>query len=97
MTEIENNYSSLKELHSLVIKRLYHEDQLLVQRTSTLVAAHAFLVVGFIEALNLKNEAQGNIVFILGSFALIISIFQLTWGYRTHRMILFLERICPTN
>jgi hypothetical protein len=82
------NQINLEHLHSMIVQRIYHEDILLVQRTYTLLTAHAFLVVAFVTSLQ-SQKPQLNIAYLLASLAMLIALFQMAWGFRTHRMILF--------
>lgn len=79
-----------KYLHKLLLKRLYHEDNLLVQRTYALLTAHAFLAVAFVTSVINNNKI--NIIAITYMFAivgLLISLFQIALGFRTYRAIRF--------
>lgn len=86
---IKENYGEpdWKTLQELIIKRVYHEDNLLVQRTYALLTAHAFLTLAFVTSVTTKNML--NIAYTLTIVGMSVSLFQMAWGFRTHRMIRF--------
>ena len=76
------------ELHSLVINRIYHEDNLLVQRTANFLTASGLLAA--VLALTWKAGEQSTVLsyVIIGS-GLLLSLFQMSLGYVTNCSILY--------
>lgn len=79
--------SQFKELHTLLIERIYHEDQLLSQRTYNFLTINVFLATAF--ALSFTANINRPFGYIIMLFALILAIFQVFLGQRTARAILF--------
>ncbi len=77
----------LQNLHKRILQRIYHEDNLFVQRTYALITTHAFLAVALVTAFG--HPEVFFIKYILMYFGLILTILQLALGLRTVRAIDF--------
>jgi len=67
-------------LHGLLINRLYHEDQLFVQRTSNFITINAFLIAAFALSFNV-NEIK-YFPYIIAGFGLLFALVQVPVGWR---------------
>lgn len=73
--------SNLKlALHGLLINRLYHEDQLFVQRSNNFLTVNAFLIAAF--ALSFHIEEIAYFPYIIAGFGLLFALLQVPVGWR---------------
>jgi hypothetical protein len=77
----------LRELHQMLLDRVYHEDSLLVQRTYNFVTGNAFLAAALALSSYVRSSpALGYLVIGLG---ILLANFQLLLGFRNERAIRF--------
>lgn len=81
---IELNNLQMKELHQLLIDRIYHEDSLFAQRTYNFLTANAFLAAALAFSTNMAELA-----YVIGGLGFILALCHLALGRRTERTILF--------
>jgi hypothetical protein len=88
---LQSSYEgSRAAFHTLIINRIYHEDNLFAQRSYVLLAVHAFLMTAFTVLLT-GQKPERTLVFaipvtIFGAF---LGIFQAAYGRQTGRAIGF--------
>jgi hypothetical protein len=79
----------LVTLHSLLVSRIYHEDNLLLQRTYNFLMITTFLAATLVLASTLAGPAglsQGGVpvlVFFIAGLGLLLALYQLALGWRT--------------
>jgi hypothetical protein len=69
-----------KDLHSLLLGRIYHEDQLFTQRTCNFVTINAFFAAVF--AVIAANDQIIYFAYIIAAFGLLLGLFQVALGVR---------------
>ena len=79
--------SQSKDVHPLLIDRIYHEDQLLSQRTYNFLTINVFLATAL--ALSFTANLNRSFGYIIMLFALVLAVCQVFLGQRTARAILF--------
>ncbi len=81
--------SFLHPLHGLILARVYHEDQLLFQRTAYFVATNAFLMTAL--TLSFGGRSGDNYAFSYAviAIAFTLSLIQIFLGFRSHRAVAF--------
>jgi len=67
-------------LHGLLINRLYHEDQLFVQRSYNFLTINAFLIAAF--ALSFQVEEITYFPYLIAGFGLLFALLQVPVGWR---------------
>jgi hypothetical protein len=78
---------TMRELHQMLLDRVYHEDSLLVQRTYNFVTGNAFLAAALaLWSYVRSSPALGYLVIGLG---ILLADFQLLLGFRNERAIRF--------
>lgn len=76
--------------HSVVVQRIYHEDNLFAQRSYVLLAVHAFLLTAFTVLLaGQKSELTWPTAIPITLFGAFLGIFQAAFGRQTSRAIGF--------
>jgi hypothetical protein len=69
-----------KELHSLLIHRIYHEDNLLQQRNYNFITANAFLAAGFVFLTIDPAKGASWFAYVIAAFGFFWALFQVMHG-----------------
>ena len=76
---------TFKELHSLLIHRIYHEDTLLQQRNYNFITTNAFLGAGFAVVVAIEPTKAGHVSmfgYVLAVFGFLWALLQVAYGKR---------------